>query len=160
MMMEIENEMGTLSIWKIRDIMKNVQEPIIKFYGIPVYFMLFCAIVAVFHWIGEIDPELIDEYGEDKVKTFMYNGSVQNVIAGLPNWTFASIIWFAVGTLSGIYATTLWRVDEQCYDEAGKIDKVRINTDGGDEVEMMKDDETAALSDNAVEQQSIVTTDI
>ena len=160
-----ENEIGTLSIWKIREIMKNVQEPMVKYYGAPVYFMGACAIFACFHWIGEIDPELIEEYGEDTVKTFLYNGKVQDVIAGLPKWTFASIIWFVIGTLSGIYATTLWKIDEQCEGEGGesnmKQKKIRTNTDDLDEIEMMKQDETTALSDNGMEQQSnIVANDI
>jgi len=35
----------------------------------------------------------------------MYNGPVQKVIAGLPKWTFSSIMWLMLGTLS------LWKVD-------------------------------------------------
>jgi len=74
MMMKMITVYGTLTIYKIRDIMKDTQEPIIKYYGAP----------ASFHWIGDIDPELIDEYGLEKTKTFMYNG--------LPNWAFSSIM--------------------------------------------------------------------
>ena len=161
-----ENAIGTLNIWKIRDIMKNVQEPMIKYYGLPVYFMGACAMIACFHWIGEIDPELIEEFGEDTVKTFLYNGKVQDVIGGLPSWTFASIMWFMIGTLSGIYATTLWKVDKSCEGEGESNltkKKVRTNTDDMNEIEMMKkQDETTALSDDGgMEQQSnIISADI
>jgi len=46
---------GTLSICKIKDIMKKTQEPIIKYYGAPIYFSGFCAVLASFHLIGDID---------------------------------------------------------------------------------------------------------
>ena len=51
-----------------------------------------------------------DEYGND-VKLLIYNGYIQNVIAGLPQWTFASIIWYTLSSIFGIYAASLWSTD-------------------------------------------------
>ena len=162
-----DNCIGTLNIWKIKDIMKNIQEPMIKYYGIPVYLMPICSMIAVFHWFGKIDPELIEEYGKETVRGFMYNGEIRNVIAGMPDWAFSSIIWFVIATLFGLFATTLWKIeidyvddneDEDC-DENGLEKNPSRTTNGGmTEIGMT---ETKSLSDHdGMEQQYVVTADI
>merc|ERR1719225_1681113 len=66
--------------------------------------------ISAFHWIREIDPELREKYG-DGVIHLMYNGYVENVIGGLPEWAFASMMWYGVATIFGIIAAYLWNTD-------------------------------------------------
>merc|ERR1719334_2518413 len=70
------------SLEKIREVMNGINEPVTKWYGALVWIAFAMPIIAAFHWIGEVDPELIDEYGEEYAKEVMYNGKVRNVIAG------------------------------------------------------------------------------
>ena len=106
-------ERDYLGINKIKEIMNGISEPVTKYYGVFVWGFFITIFIAAFHWIGQgKDPQLIDEFGDDGVKSLIYNGYIQNVIAGLPLWTFASIIWYTVGAIFGIYATSLWTTDD------------------------------------------------
>ena len=66
--------------------MKGIKEPITSFYGVFVWSPILCLLIAAFFWMGEgVDPGLTDQFGENGVKALVYNGYIQNVIAGLPN---------------------------------------------------------------------------
>ena len=107
---EQEQEDG-LSILKIREIMKGIREPVTRYYGIFAWLPIICVFVSAFHWIGEIDPELIDEYGREGVRSLQYNGFIDSVYVGLPKWTFATIIWYVIASVFGIIGVCLWDVD-------------------------------------------------
>eukprot|EP01084_Bolivina_argentea_P256366 431602_1 len=104
-------DLNRLSIHKIRDIMEGISEPITKYRGIFVWLYIGLSFLVVIHWIGEVDPELIEIYGTQGAKQLLYNGYVQNVVAGFPQWLFQSMIWYAVATVLGLIATLLWNVD-------------------------------------------------
>ena len=93
--------------------MKGINEPMTKWYGLPVWIIGAAILISAFHWIGKIDPELIDEYGLESVRGFQYNGYMTSIIAGLPSWTFATIIWYVIAAIAGLYATSLWSVDQR-----------------------------------------------
>ena len=99
--------------------MSGIDEPILKFYGILVYMVPLCGIFAAFHWIGEIDPELKEIYDNETLSKFEYNGKVQNVIGGMPEWTFATIIWLLLSCIFGVVATLFWTVDKEKYKQTG-----------------------------------------
>jgi len=106
-----------LSLDDIRDVMKGITEPMTKYGGALVYLSMAITIIVAFHWIGEIDPELVDEYGSDYAKEIMYNGTVRNVIGGLPDYIFATMMWYLVAIAVGIAATLQWDVkaaDNSC----------------------------------------------
>merc|ERR1739838_181262 len=42
----------------------------------------------------------------------MYNGAVRNVIGGLPDYIFATIMWYLLAVIVGIAATLQWDVAE------------------------------------------------
>eukprot|EP01084_Bolivina_argentea_P194825 334359_1 len=116
-----------LSIEKIRQIMRGINEPtlksrtghepITKYYGIFSRLIAIFVIITAFHWHGPIDPSLIKSFGEEKVKSLPYNGEITNVIAGFPQWAFATLIWCIVASISGIIAASLWTVNEQIQDK-------------------------------------------
>ena len=88
-----------ISVYDIRNIMKGIGEPMTKCYGLPVWLSGIFILCSAFHWIGDIDPELITDYGLETVRGFQYNGNITNVIAGLPSWTFASFMWYVMAEL-------------------------------------------------------------
>eukprot|EP01083_Nonionella_stella_P140581 431331_1 len=100
-----------LSIRRIREIMKGIDEPMTKYYGVSVILMAIVLLITAFHWMGEIDPALVEIYGSEGVKQLLFNGYVQNVIGGLPDWAFATMIWYGIATLIGIFAAYLWNTD-------------------------------------------------
>ena len=106
-----EDTTKQLTIDRIRKIMNGISEPVTKWYGALVWIALAMPLIAAFHWIGDVDPDLIEEYGEDNAKGIMFNGEIRNVIAGLPDWAFATFWWYAVGAILGIIATAQWDVD-------------------------------------------------
>eukprot|EP01084_Bolivina_argentea_P132592 233995_1 len=106
---QVDND--TLSIGKIREIMDGINEPLTKYYGLFVYLTGFMLLIAVCHWIGEIDPELVEQFGLDNVKALPYNGKITNVIVGFPSWAFATLIWCIIACICGIFAASFWTVD-------------------------------------------------
>eukprot|EP00486_Rosalina_sp_Unknown_P013312 CAMPEP_0201596348 /NCGR_PEP_ID=MMETSP0190_2-20130828/193055_1 /ASSEMBLY_ACC=CAM_ASM_000263 /TAXON_ID=37353 /ORGANISM="Rosalina sp." /LENGTH=497 /DNA_ID=CAMNT_0048056655 /DNA_START=697 /DNA_END=2190 /DNA_ORIENTATION=- len=106
-----------ISIYDIRDIMGGISEPMTKCYGLPIWLSLIFLLVSAFHWIGEIDQDLVDDYGLETVRGFQYNGKITNVIAGLPSWSFASIMWYCASAIVGLYAVSLWSVDQRHEDK-------------------------------------------
>jgi len=100
------NDNNHLGINKIRELMEGIKEPATRYYGIFLYSAIACLFISGFHWIGDIDPEL---KGNDSL---IYNGYIQNTIAGLPQWAFASIIWYSIAAILGIYSVTLWTTDD------------------------------------------------
>jgi len=99
-----------LSLDKIRKTMNGIREPITYYGGALVYICFAMTIIVAFHWIGEIDPELLEEYGRDYAEEIMYNGTIRNVIGGLPDYVFATIMWYLAAIILGIYATLQWDV--------------------------------------------------
>eukprot|EP01083_Nonionella_stella_P059136 154738_1 len=108
---EDEADEDPLSIRRIREIMKGIDEPMTKYYGVSVILMAIVLLITAFHWMGEIDPALVEIYGSEGVKQLLFNGYVQNVIGGLPDWAFATMIWYGIATLIGIFAAYLWNTD-------------------------------------------------
>jgi len=102
-----------LTINDIREIMKGISEPITRCYGAFIWLSVLCFIVTTFHMMGDIDPALIEEYGLETVRTFYYNGYVENVIVGLPFWVFATLMWFVIASICGIIAALTWNVDTE-----------------------------------------------
>eukprot|EP01084_Bolivina_argentea_P132593 233997_1 len=128
----IDNDMfvSKLSIDNIKRIMKGTSEPIMKYYGIFIWFSCIFFIVGIFHMFGAVDPKLVEEYGLETVRTFTYNGYIDSVIVGLPSWTFAIIIWNAIGCICGILATLTWRVDTTENKSELFIDEYDLEYDG------------------------------
>ena len=91
-----ESEEDFLTVGEMRQIMSNTREPITAYRGVFVWLTLLCGIIPTFHWISEPDPALIAQYGEAAVRAMRYNGKVADVIAGMPSWVFASLIWCVV----------------------------------------------------------------
>ena len=58
----IDMDNDSLSYMKIRNIMNGINEPITKYYGSFVWLIGIILFVTIFHWIDEIDQQLIDEY--------------------------------------------------------------------------------------------------
>ena len=116
-----------ISISDIRDIMKGIGEPMTKWYGLPVWMCGIFILISAFHWIGEIDQDLVDDYGLETVRGFQYNGDITHVIAGLPSWTFASVMWYVIAALCGLYATSLWTVDKRHEDKDIVADKSNVS---------------------------------
>merc|ERR1712242_688944 len=100
-----------LSINKIRDIMHGIGEPITKWYGVLVWLPFVLSLMVVFHWIGETDPDLIEEYGVEYAEELMYNGEIRNVIVGVPDYFTFSVIWYAIAIVMMIVATCNWDVN-------------------------------------------------
>jgi len=82
---------------------------------------------------------------------------------------FKYYVILMVGALSGIFAASLWRVDpnEDGYENKGKPNEVKTSANGGvtvnadqNEIEILRMDETATLSNNAEQRQSKIVTDI
>eukprot|EP01084_Bolivina_argentea_P006084 11499_1 len=117
-----------LSLEKIQEIMFKIKEPITTYYGGLVWLSLICCLISAGHWIGPIDPEIIEQYGIDVTKGFMYNGYVRHVIAGLPNWMFATLMWFIISVVIGVIATMQWTVSDEEY----KHTDIEKEVNGGD----------------------------
>jgi len=100
-----------LSIIKIRKIMSGISEPMTKWRGLLVVLTFIPSLLIVVHWIDDIDPELVEEYGFEEVDKLMYNGRVREVIGGLPDYFFQSLLWLSVAAVTGIVATLQWDVD-------------------------------------------------
>merc|ERR1719334_293186 len=100
-----ETDGDRLSFEKLRAIMDGVSEPVTKWYGALVWLSLAITIWTGFHWIGDVDPEL------DGVDGLIYDGKVRNVIAGLPDYIFATLLWYVVAVVVGVAATMTWDVD-------------------------------------------------
>ena len=128
---------GLLTIKKIRDIMANIDEPLTKYYGIPVYAGLLCAILPVFHWIGEIDSDLQDRLGND-AKSLMYNGKYSKIFAGFPEWALASVLWFGLGAILLVIASLQWTVDRTLKRKSKKTTKSNDNDNDRIENEALK----------------------
>ena len=101
----VDADSDQLSLSKMRAIMHGVSEPVTKWYGALVWLSLAMALCAAFHWIGDVDAEL------DGVEGLIYDGEVRNVIAGLPDYIFASLMWYVVAMAVGVAATMTWDVD-------------------------------------------------
>ena len=121
--------MEPLSSAEIKRIMSGIDEPLTKYYGVFVYAGGLCIFLSAFHWIGEVDPALEEEYGAEGVKHLLYNGYVRTVIGGFPDWAFASIMWYIIATSCGIVAAHSWNTDAV---------KERARVETGDPVEMDK----------------------
>ena len=102
-----------LCLGKIRDIMRGISEPVTKWGGVLVWMTFVPTLLMVFHWIGDVDSDLIDEYGREYAEKLIYNGEIRNVIGGLPDYFFLSIMWCVVAIITGIAATWQWDVDVQ-----------------------------------------------
>ena len=90
-----------------------LSEPITQFGGVLVYMSMALTIVVAFHWIGAVDEELIDEYGREYADSIMFNGEIRNTIGGLPDYIFATMIWYLLAIVVGIIAALQWNVDVQ-----------------------------------------------
>eukprot|EP01083_Nonionella_stella_P076055 207040_1 len=112
---------------KMQVLMGGIEEPVTKYCGCYVWLSLVLVLVSAFHWIGEIDPELIDEYGLEETKGMMYNGYVRDVIWGLPDWVLATLVWYVVATVVGIYATTHWTVNVEKYQKTANASDANIS---------------------------------
>lgn len=120
-----------LSLSKMRAIMHGVSEPVTKWGGALVWLSLAGPFFAAFHWIGDGDAEL------DAVDGLLYNGAVRNVIAGLPDYIFASIMWYVVAVAVGVAATMTWTVDNEDDEEVTPKAKVHVAaTSTGTDIEM------------------------
>merc|ERR1712062_1352 len=102
---------GTLSLTKIRKIMHGISEPATKWKGILVWLTMILSLMMVIHWPGEIDKELVEEFGRDYAEQLMYNGEIRNVIGGVPDYFLYSTFWLAAAIITGIMATLTWDVD-------------------------------------------------
>jgi len=105
-----ESEKKPLSLDDIRQIMKGINEPMTQYYGALAFGSMAMTIIPAFHWIGKIDPELEEDYGRDYAEEIMYNGEVRNVIGGLPDYIFGTLMWYLVAVGVGIVATLQWDV--------------------------------------------------
>jgi len=105
-----QNGADILSLSNIREIMAGISEPVTRFGGVMVWAAIALPIVATFHWIGNVDPELIEEYGEDYAAEIMFNGEVRSVIGGVPDYIFATLMWYVVAVALGVAATLQWDV--------------------------------------------------
>ena len=137
-----ENEKDSLSFDKIKKIMKGVTEPIVKWKGALVWATYILTFVTALHWIDSVDDELVHEFGSDAVNDLMYNGKVRNVIAGLPDYIFASFMWYVVAIAVGIGATMIWGVNEVTATD----DDMEKGDDGG--ILMEKVDTASVVAEN------------
>jgi len=110
---ESDKSQDRLTLDKIRGIMKGIREPITYYGGAFVWISFGITIIVTFHWTGVMDPELEAEYGREFAADLMYNGKIRNVIAGVPDWIFATLIWYLLAVGFGVYATMLWDVDTE-----------------------------------------------
>lgn len=110
-----------LSVSRIKSIMAGIQEPVYKYYGALIWACPVLLCIAAFHWIGAVDPALEEQYGEEGVTLLLYNGEVRSVVGGMPDWAFASIMWFVVATFCGLAATYQWGTDA-VDDDAGAVE--------------------------------------
>eukprot|EP00483_Globobulimina_turgida_P009418 UN09437 len=99
--------------------MRGITEPITKYYGLFVWLTAAATLFSAFHWIGDVDQELIAQNGEEVTKAMLYNGKVRNVIAGLPDYILATFLWYLVAVLIGIGATMQWTVNAKLSEEIG-----------------------------------------
>eukprot|EP01084_Bolivina_argentea_P054149 99316_1 len=161
-------DLQVLSIDKIREIMTGIGEPLTQYYGFFVIMMAVCCIVTCFHWIGEVDPELERIYGEEGVKQLLYNGTVQKVIGGFPEWAFASMIWYGIATGFGIVAVWLWNTDavhegrQAIPVQSGEIEMDENIIDENDKTALTNNNDNCALIANNDNQQgqAITTADV
>jgi len=102
-----------LSLAKIEDVMRGISEPIKKWNGVLVLMTFALSLFGVFHWIGRVDPDLIDEYGREYAESLMYNGQIRNVIGGVPDYFLMNLLWIAVAIMTGIVATLQWDTSQQ-----------------------------------------------
>eukprot|EP01084_Bolivina_argentea_P173751 300980_1 len=129
-----------LSLQDIRGFMNGITEPVSKYYGAPVWSSLVLCLVSAFHWIGPMDDAILDEYGEETAKGFMYNGFVRYVVAGLPDWMFATLMWYIVSMAIGIFATMQWTVNTGEYQKQSQCDSAQVSMQS-----MPKADETNGI---------------
>merc|ERR1712228_145726 len=124
------NRVNALSLEKIKNIMKGVTEPMVKWNGALVWITLILTLVSALHWIDSPDEKLVDEFGEEAVNQLMYNGSIRHVIAGLPDYIFATFMWYVVAVIVGITATNIWTVNENEMIETENVNE-KETEDGG-----------------------------
>eukprot|EP01083_Nonionella_stella_P142206 439539_1 len=106
------NHEDILSLDEIRTIMQGITEPITHHYGALFWLSLIVTLISAFHWMDDVDEALIDAYGLEEAKGFMYNGRVRHVIGGLPDYIFATLMWYLVAIGFGIAATMQWGVSQ------------------------------------------------
>jgi len=131
---DVDTNSDQLTLEKMRAIMHGISEPMTKWYGALVWLSLAIPLWTAFHWIGAVDGELEDVDG------LIYDGEVRNVIAGLPDYIFATIMWYVVAVAVGVAATMTWDVDGgNAVSVATPTDKKHVPaTSGGDTSEMGK----------------------
>merc|ERR1712130_394212 len=74
-----DNRDNALSLDKIKEIMRGVTEPMLKWKGALVWITFILTILTSLHWIDSPDEQLVNDFGEDAVNDLMYNGRVRNV---------------------------------------------------------------------------------
>jgi len=113
-----------LSASRINSMMNGIQEPVFKWYGVLILICPVFLCFAAFHWIGDVDPALEEEYGAEGVSLLLYNGYVRPVVGGMPDWAFASIWWMVCSTVCGVGAAYTWgtdAIDDEADTKAGAI---------------------------------------
>ena len=116
---------GTLNIDKIRKLMKNIDEPITKFYGIPLFGSLICAALPAIFWFGEVDPILKEKFG-DGVHDLLYNGKYVPVIVGFPLWAFITLMLISFGALLQLISAFTWSTIDSNY--TNTLDDINLNS--------------------------------
>ena len=96
---------------------EGMQEPMTRFGGLYIWLTIFALFATTFSWINKIDTELVALYGMDTVKTFLYNGYVDTVTLGLPQWAFSCLCTFIVAGAMGLIAAESWKIDYDSKDE-------------------------------------------
>merc|ERR1712130_580500 len=122
------NRVNALSLEKIKNIMKGVTEPMVKWNG-------------ALDWIDSPD-------GKDAVDKLLYNGSIRHVIAGLPDYIFATFMWYVFAVIFGIAATNIWTVNENKTIERDDIVE-KDAKDGGILMEQMSSSPHATVNDES-----------
>ena len=108
---DYEDNRDILSLKHIRNIMDGITEPATKWNGILVWMTFALSLTGIWHWMGPIDADLIEEYGREYAESLMYNGEIRNVIGGVPDYFLQSTLWLAAAIITGILATLQWNVD-------------------------------------------------
>ncbi len=114
--------------------MTGITEPITKWYGALIWLTGIFTLVSAFHWIGEVDQELVDTYGEETTMGLLYNGEIRNVIGGMPDYIFATFMWYVVAIIFGIGATMQWTVNEEVPENKSNT-QMSMNTSASNETE-------------------------
>ena len=112
---------GQLSFGKIEKIMSGISEPLTYKKGMWVWTTVFFLLLSIIPKLGVIDPALNDDTDD----RYDFNGIINKIILGLPEWAFWELILTACAAICGIYGTSRWTVtndEDDIVSSVGDVD--------------------------------------